>query len=105
MPLPPAPSKRAALLPAQAYDAPARSSHKAARKSEGASATGNPLPERPQVEDFAPHSGGAALAFEAKPEGLIEAPAPARAPAAGRRKAAAAAPTTEARPRKAKARS
>ncbi|MGZ5272494.1 MAG: PhoH family protein, partial [Ramlibacter sp.] len=34
MPLPPAPNKRAALLPAEAYDAPARSSHKAARKTE-----------------------------------------------------------------------
>jgi PhoH-like ATPase len=34
MPLPPAPSKRAALLPAEAYDAPVRSTHKAARKSE-----------------------------------------------------------------------
>ena len=34
MPLPPAPTKRAAMLPPEAYDAPARSSHKAARKTE-----------------------------------------------------------------------
>ena len=34
MPLPPAPTKRAAMLPPEAFDAPARSSHKAARKSE-----------------------------------------------------------------------
>ena len=32
MPLPPAPSKRAALLEPQAFDAPARASAKAARK-------------------------------------------------------------------------
>ena len=106
MPLPPAPSKRAALLPVQAYDAPARSSHKAARKSEAVSATGSPLPERPQVEDFAPRGGGAAPAFEAEPEMVVETAAQARAPAAGRRKAApTAAPAAEARPRKAKARS
>jgi PhoH-like ATPase len=103
MPLPPAPSKRAALLPAQAYDAPARSSHKAARKSEAVSATGSPLPERPQVEDFAPRGGGA-LGFEAEPEAVVEA---ARVPATSRRKAApaaAGAPAAEPRPRKAKAR-
>jgi len=57
MPLPPAPTKRAALLPAEAYDAPARSSHKAARKSEAAGAE-NPLAERPQVEDFDLRGGG-----------------------------------------------
>jgi len=57
MPLPPAPTKRAALLPAEAYDAPARSSHKTARKSEAAGAE-NPLAERPQVEDFDPRGGG-----------------------------------------------
>ncbi|MBK0393060.1 PhoH family protein [Ramlibacter algicola] len=59
MPLPPAPTKRAALLPAQAYDAPARSSHKAARKSEAPGADA-PLAERPKVEDFDPRAGGEA---------------------------------------------
>ena len=53
MPLPPAPTKRAALLPPQAYDAPARSSHKASRKSEAVQ-TDSPLPERPQALDFDP---------------------------------------------------
>jgi PhoH-like ATPase len=106
MPLPPAPSKRAALLPAQAYDAPARSSHKTARKSEAVSPTGSPLPERPQVEDFDPRGGGVALDFEPQ-EALAEPAAAARTPATARRKAAplpASARPPEARPRKAKAR-
>ena len=64
MPLPPAPTKRAALLPPEAYDAPARSSHKAARKSE-ADHTGSPLPEKPQVLDFDPRHGGGELHLEA----------------------------------------
>ena len=38
MPLPPAPTKRAAMLPPEAFDAPARSSHKAARKTEAPAA-------------------------------------------------------------------
>ena len=53
MPLPPAPTKRAALLPPEAYDAPARSSHKAPRKSE-ATHTDSPLAEKPQALDFDP---------------------------------------------------
>jgi PhoH-like ATPase len=58
MPLPPAPTKRAALLPPEAYDAPARSSHKAARKLEVADAE-SPVAERPQAQDdFDPRSGG-----------------------------------------------
>ncbi|MEY4710968.1 MAG: hypothetical protein RIS88_418 [Pseudomonadota bacterium] len=102
MPLPPAPSQRAALLPAQAYDAPARSSHKTARKSEAVSPTGSPLPERPQVEDFDPRGGGsAALAFDpAEPEAVTEADRP-----AGARRKPSPAPAAEARPRKAKPRS
>jgi len=54
MPLPTAPTKRAALLPPQAYDAPARSSHKA-RNAEGLHDT--PLAERPVVVDFDPRGG------------------------------------------------
>lgn len=58
MPLPPAPTKRAAMLPPEAFDAPARSSHKAARKSE-TQASGSPLAERPQaLDDFDPRAGG-----------------------------------------------
>src|SRR5688572_17956526 len=57
MPLPPAPTKLAALLPPEAYDAPARSSHKASRKSEAVQAD-NPLAEKPQALDFDPRGGG-----------------------------------------------
>lgn len=67
MPLPPAPTKRAAMLPPEAYDAPARSSHKAARKS--ASASDSPLAERPQaMDDFDPRSGGG----ESHPSAFVE---------------------------------
>jgi PhoH-like ATPase len=68
MPLPPAPTKRAALLPPDAYDAPARSSHKAPRKSEANHA--GPLPERPQALDFEPRLGGGDLEH---PEALLRA--------------------------------
>jgi PhoH-like ATPase len=58
MPLPPAPTKRAALLPPEAYDAPARSSHKAARKLEAADSA-SPVAELAQAQDdFDPRSGG-----------------------------------------------
>jgi PhoH-like ATPase len=70
MPLPPAPTKRAALLPPEAYDAPARSSHKAPRKSE-ASHIDSPLAEKPQALDFDPRLGGGG---EAHPE-AFKAPA------------------------------
>jgi PhoH-like ATPase len=60
MPLPPAPTKRAAQLSAEAYDAPARSSHKAPRKSE-AHSTGSPLAEKPLALDFDPRTGGGDL--------------------------------------------
>lgn len=60
MPLPPAPTKRAAMLPPDAYDAPARSSHKAARKA-GADSD-SALAERPQaLDEFEPRSGGGDL--------------------------------------------
>ncbi len=57
MPLPPAPTRRAALLPPDAYDAPARSSHKAARKSE-APAADSPLADRLHTLDFDPRGAG-----------------------------------------------
>ncbi|MGE0329943.1 MAG: PhoH family protein [Ramlibacter sp.] len=60
MPLPPAPTKRAALLSTEAYDAPARSPHKAQRKSEALSAD-SPLADRPQALDFDPRTGGGEL--------------------------------------------
>ena len=63
MPLPPAPSKRAALLSPEAFDAPARTSHKAARKTEAPPAA-RPAADKPEAGlDF--ESRGAALAPEA----------------------------------------
>jgi PhoH-like ATPase len=92
MPLPPAPTKRAALLPPEAYDAPARSSHKVARKSEAAGAAPT-LAERPQVEDFDPRPGGEPAVVPGAPATEpVTAPAPATEPAgrgARRRRSAA----------------
>jgi PhoH-like ATPase len=67
MPLPPAPTKRAALLPPQAYDAPARPTHKA-RKHAGEH-DGSPIAERPVVLDFDTHGG--AGGSDAHPEALL----------------------------------
>ena len=100
MPLPPAPTKRAAILSSQAYDAPARSSHRAARKSETAAPEDTPLPARPQIDDFAPRGGGAAP-VQAFLEGVEEAAAIGTPPPVVRRKGVAA-PAAESRPRKAK---
>jgi PhoH-like ATPase len=80
MPLPPAPTKRAAMLPPEAFDAPARSSHKAARKSEAPSAA--ELAEHPQAQDdFDPRSGGGDLlagAYDAEIETYLDEPQPGR---------------------------
>src|SRR3569832_2327325 len=70
MPLPPAPTKRAALLPPQAYDAPARPSHKA-RKSPGEH-DGSPIAERPVVLDFDPRGGSGG--GDSHPEALLKEP-------------------------------
>jgi PhoH-like ATPase len=70
MPLPPAPTQRAALLSPEAYDAPAQSSQaKAARKPSGRSVTfeDTPVSGRPQVLDVFEHQSGggeAAMADE-----------------------------------------
>jgi PhoH-like ATPase len=80
MPLPPAPSKRAAMLPPEAYDAPARSSHRAARKSESAGPV-SARAEHPQaLDDFDPRAGGGDLqagAFDAEIETYLDEPQPA----------------------------
>ncbi|CAN5586850.1 PhoH family protein [soil metagenome] len=84
MPLPPAPSKRAALLSPQAYEAPARTPSRASRKSEAQASDSSPMAERPQAEElFDPHAGGAstqAYAEEPAPMGnvpkALEAPRP-----------------------------
>ena len=56
MPLPPAPTKRAALLMPEAYEAPARNPARASRKSQGA--TDSPLAEKPQAVDLFDARGG-----------------------------------------------
>lgn len=103
MPLPPAPTKRAAQLSAEAYDAPARSSHKAPRKSE-AHFTDSPLADKPQALDFDPRTGGGELHPALRdtsahaPEKMIQvetrkaAAAPAQQPAARPRKKRSAGP-------------
>ena len=79
MPLPPAPSKRAAMLPPEAFDAPARSTHKAARKSEVPAAE---LLERPEaLDEFDPRAGGGdvpAGSFDAEIETYLDEPQPSR---------------------------
>lgn len=81
MPLPPAPTKRAAMLTPEAYDAPARSSHKVARKSE-APQDASPLADKPQADDeFDPRAGGgdvAAGTYPADVETYLDEPQPAR---------------------------
>ena len=67
------------MLPPDAYDAPARSSHKASRKSE-ANHLDSPLPEKPQALDFDPRLGGGAEvhpeAFKAPADEYFEHPEP-----------------------------
>jgi PhoH-like ATPase len=65
MPLPPAPTKRAALLSTEAFDAPARSPSKVARKTEQA----EPARKSPALDLFDSRSGGEAehpVALQAK---------------------------------------
>lgn len=82
MPLPPAPTKRAAMLPPEAFDAPARSSHKAARKSEVPSAESPLADHQPQAEDdFDPRAGGGdvvAGAYDTEIETYLDEPQPIR---------------------------
>ena len=90
MPLPPAPTKRAALLPPEAFDAPARSSHKAARKTE-ARRSRSRCAERPQApDDFDLRAGGGDAAAPARTPPTIETDA--GAAAAGRKTTAVTAP-------------
>ena len=64
MPLPPAPTQRAATLSPDAYDAPARhSTSKAARKTSGRSATfDRRSSSKPQALDLFDRTGGAGQA-------------------------------------------
>ena len=79
MPLPPAPTKRAAMLPPEAYDAPARPSNKAARKTAALlAAADEPAAEHPQaLDEFDPRSGGGDAhpgAYAADAEAYVEEP-------------------------------
>lgn len=99
MPLPPAPTKRAAMLTPEAYDAPARSSHKAARKTE-ASAEPSPLAQRPQAaDDFDVRPGGEVVqelpALDEEPQVILDEP-----PAAARRRSSTVAPQPQPRRKK-----
>lgn len=64
MPLPPAPTKRAALLSPEAFDAPARSKPRTSRGTAAAFET-SPAPTAPQARDLFEHGGG--IAAEAAP--------------------------------------
>lgn len=79
MPLPPAPSKRAALLPPEAFDAPARSSQKAARKSEAPAAELLELPQA--LDELDPRAGGGDVpvgSYDADIETYLDEPQPAK---------------------------
>ncbi len=73
MPLPPAPTKRAALLSTEAYDAPARSLHKAARKPE-AHFPDSPLAGKPEALDLFDRTGGGADTPPEQPAAFLETP-------------------------------
>ncbi|MCT8178491.1 PhoH family protein [Variovorax sp. Varisp41] len=89
MPLPPAPTKRAALLSPDALDAPARSSHRGSRRSGDARAE-TEAPSGPQaLELFDRHSA------EVPGGGLETAPAPAARPRRKPRSTPAAAPAPQ----------
>jgi PhoH-like ATPase len=87
MPLPPAPSQRAALLPPEAYDAPARPSHRTARKSQALAGAASPLPERPQLDAYDPRGLAVADDDDLMPADAGEPLAP-PLPAASRRRPA-----------------
>lgn len=101
MPLPPAPTKRAALLSPEAYEAPARTTPRASRKSE-AHHSDSPLADKPQALDFDPRSGGG----ESHPAAFLDDSGThhaekLKAPAAKKRESTAA-PQPAARPKKPK---
>jgi len=82
MPLPPAPTKRAAMLPPEAFEAPARSTRKAARKTEAPAADEALLADAPQAEDaFDRGSFGGDLspgAYDSEIETYLDEPQPVR---------------------------
>ncbi len=96
MPLPPAPTKRAALLSPDALDAPARSPSKVARKTESVESAQKP-PVMDLFDSRAAGDGSHPVAFKGK-----EAPSPQRTPAASAKKESIALPQPAAKPKKAK---
>src|SRR6476620_401188 len=96
MPLPPAPTKRAALLSPDALDAPARSPSKVARKTESAESTQKP-PVMDLFDSRAAGEGSHPVAFKGK-----EPSSPDRATAGSYKKESIALPQPVAKPKKAK---
>ncbi|AYQ29975.1 MULTISPECIES: PhoH family protein [unclassified Polaromonas] len=96
MPLPPAPTKRAALLSPDALDAPARSPSKVARKTESAESTQKP-PVMDLFDSRAAGEGSHPVAFKGK-----EPSSPDRATAGSYKKESIALPQPAAKPKKAR---
>ncbi len=82
MPLPPAPTKRAALLSPEAFDAPARSQSRASRKSQTSFDQAAPS-EQPQARDLFEHSGGGSAETQ-QPVAYVKKPPSPPAPRTGR---------------------
>jgi PhoH-like ATPase len=104
MPLPPAPTQRAALLSPEAYDAPARNSQaKAARKPSGRSVTFEDIPvsSRSQALDAFEHQSGGGEAAVADESAASQTTALLR-DVAVQSKAQASKPSYQAKPKKAK---
>ncbi|WP_411879502.1 PhoH family protein [Polaromonas sp. YR568] len=96
MPLPPAPTKRAALLSPDALDAPARSPSKVARKTESVESAQKP-PVMDLFDSRVAGEGSHPAAFKGK-----EAPKPERTTGTGYKKESIALPQPVAKPKKAK---
>jgi PhoH-like ATPase len=95
MPLPPAPSKRAALLPPQAYDAPARSKSPSARTTRKSSSHEAPLARATPLDSAAPEDDAWSAAPVNEAASVIEdarKAAKATRTASSRKRAAAAPP-------------
>lgn len=96
MPLPPAPTKRAALLSPDALDAPARSPSKVARKTESAESTQKP-PVMDLFDSRAAGEGSHPVAFKGK-----EPSGPSRTSTSSYKKESIVLPRPAAKPKKAK---
>jgi PhoH-like ATPase len=112
MPLPPAPTQRAALLPPHAFEVSARPSHKSARKSVAQETSGGAPTEntRPKADSRGADVHALAESFVDEDDDIVvieDAPVAPEVPAApdrGARRKPVAAPVVESRARKPKAR-